>query len=69
MRRGESEKYEEKDIMVGDAAYTGFIDKSNPFSITIYRNISNKYFIFTLKLPEEDNKTLINILSSLEFNI
>jgi hypothetical protein len=69
MRRMDKEKYEEREIKVGDNTYTGFIDKSGPFTITIYRRISDKTLIFTLKLPEEDAQTLSNILGSLKFNI
>lgn len=67
MRRQESEKYEEKVFDIGGKSYTGFIDKTDIYSITIYHFVSGKYFIFTLKLSEENDKILREILGSLEF--
>jgi len=68
MRRLNPEQYEERNIKVGDREFLGFIDLLDQFTITIYHNIDNQYLILTLKLPEENQKVLEGILSSLEFN-
>lgn len=67
MRRLESEKYEEKKYEIDGRSFVGFVDKTNTYSITTYHYISEKYFILTLKLPEENEKALREILASLEF--
>lgn len=67
MRRQDTEKYEEKIYEIDGKSFVGFIDKTDIYSITIYHYVSEKYFILTLKLPEEDEKKLREILASLEF--
>ncbi len=67
MRRLNPQNYEEKEIKIGEKSFVGFIDKRESYTITIYHFVSEKYFIMTLKLPEEDERTLRKILSSLRF--
>ena len=68
MRRLYKDQYEEKKYDVGGKTFVGFVDKKDIYTITIYHYVSGKYFIFTLKLPDEDEKTLTSILSSVKFN-
>lgn len=67
MRRLNPEDYEEKEIKIGEKSFVGFVDKRESYTITIYHLVSGKYFIMTLNLPEEDEKSLKEILFSLEF--
>ena len=68
MRRIYKNKYEEKEYKIGDEIFTMFIDKKDTYSVTTYHYISNKYFIFTLNLTNEDEETLRSILSSVKFD-
>lgn len=68
MRRQNPDQYEEREIKIGDTLYLGFVDLLNQFTITVYRSINDQYLILTLKLPQENEEELENILSSLEFN-
>ena len=68
MREQFSDKYQKKEYKIGSRSFVGFIDTNATYSITIYHLVSDKYFIFTLNLPEEDENILREILASLEFN-
>lgn len=67
MRRQFKDKYDEKEYKIGEKSFVGFIDKTNIYSITIYHYVSGKYLVFTLNLPKEDDASLRELLSSLEF--